>query len=265
MIVSQDGPMSLVQSAAVSNRPAVTVVSPHFDDVPLSLGQSLRDGSLSRCDVTVEVVFGRTNWTNWVHPTRSRARLIGVWRRVEETMAARRFGYRWKAADWEEALLRWGVVAGGDRLLDPEADLSCEPLVGQVGNWLTGLVGAGRVQPDLLLVPAGLGGHVDHRIVALAAVGVRDRIDTPMGFYEDRPYVSHLDPTAVLSQIDTLGSDLDPVPVSGPITESTQRRVRRSYPSQIDDYFVDAMDRDLAEKNCERVWFGDGDASEWFT
>ena len=69
----------------------MTIVSPHFDDVPLSLGQSLRDGALSRCDVRVRVAFGRTNWTNWVHPTASRATPIGWWRRLEESVAARRF------------------------------------------------------------------------------------------------------------------------------------------------------------------------------
>lgn len=244
-------------------RPAVTVVSPHFDDVPLSLGQSLRDGVLSSCEVSVEVVFGRTNWTNWVHPTRSRAGMISRWRRLEETMSARRFGYRWRSADWEEALLRWGVVAGGDRLLDPGADLSVEPLVAQVGDWLVQLVGSQKGSPEMVLVPAGIGGHVDHRIVALAAVTVRDRLGVVVGFYEDRPYVSHMEPDQVDAQLEALGLELDPVPVSGPITESTQKRVRHCYPSQIDDYFVAAMRRDVAEGHVERVWFEPGKVPAW--
>ncbi len=256
----------LVHSAAVKPRPAVTVVSPHFDDVPLSLGQSLRDGALSSCDVSVEVVFGRTNWTNWVHPTRSRAGVISGWRRLEEALSARCFGYRWHSSDWEEALLRWGVVAGGDRLLDPGADLSAEPLVDQIGEWLVNLVNAPQGAPALVLVPAGIGGHVDHRIVALAAVGVRDRLGAAVGFYEDRPYVSHMDPGQVEAQLDALGlePELDRVAVSGPIAESTQKRVRRCYPSQIDGYFVEAMHRDVADGSSERVWFEQGTAPVWF-
>ena len=74
--------------------PRVLVVSPHFDDAPLSLGQSLLDGALASCDVHVHVVFGRTNWTRWVHPTPGRAPLVSAWRRGEELLSSRVFGYR---------------------------------------------------------------------------------------------------------------------------------------------------------------------------
>ena len=134
----------------------MTIVSPHFDDVPLSLGQSLRDGALSRCDVLVRVAFGRTNWTNWVHPTASRATPIGWWRRLEESVAARRFGYRWTAAGWEEALLRWGTL-DHERLLDVHADLSADPLVAELASWLRAVAEpVGPDAPELLLVPAEL-------------------------------------------------------------------------------------------------------------
>jgi hypothetical protein len=241
----------------------VTVVSPHFDDAPLSLGQSLRDGALSRCDVRVRVVFGRTNWTNWMHPTAGRARAVGWWRRLEESVAAASFGYRWSAAGWDEALLRWGTM-GEDRLLDPTADLRDEPLVGQIGPWLERVVAAERDRPELLLVPAGLGGHVDHRIVAEAASAVRSRLRVPVGFYEDRPYVAHLDDRAVAEQLGALGEDLEPVAASGPVTAATQRRVRRAYPSQMDEFFVAAMERDVAAGAIERVWFPSGTAPDWF-
>jgi LmbE family N-acetylglucosaminyl deacetylase len=246
----------------VSHLPAVTVVSPHFDDVPLSLGQSLRDGALSRCDVRVRVVFGRTNWTNWMHPTAGRATAVGWWRRLEESVAAVSFGYRWTAAGWDEALLRWGTM-DDERLLDPTADLTDEPLVGQIAGWLQRVVDAEHDRPGLLLVPAGLGGHVDHRIVAAAAVAARARLTIPVGFYEDRPYVAHLDEPAVAEQLGGLGIPLEAVPVSGPVTAATQRRVRRAYPSQIDEYFVAAMERDRGAGAVERVWFPVGTAPAW--
>jgi LmbE family N-acetylglucosaminyl deacetylase len=247
----------------VSPRRSVTIVSPHFDDAPLSLGQSLRDGALSRCDVRVRVVFGRTNWTNWLHPTASRAPLVGGWRRLEETIAARRFGYRWTAAGWDEALLRWGTV-GGDRLLDAGADLSGEPLVDEIAAWLERVATAGADAPELLLVPAGLGGHADHRIVALAAASVRPRLPVPVGFYEDRPYVAYLDDATRADQMGPLGEHLEPCTVSGPVTAATQDRVRRSYPSQMDDFFVEAMAHDRAAGSVERVWFPAGTAPAWF-
>ncbi|MGI9577721.1 MAG: hypothetical protein ACR2OH_05960, partial [Microthrixaceae bacterium] len=67
----------------------VVVVSPHYDDVPLSLGQSLTDGLLSQADrVEVRVVFGRTNWSVQLHPTRGRAPVVTAVRRAEEAVAA---------------------------------------------------------------------------------------------------------------------------------------------------------------------------------
>ncbi len=44
------------------------MLSPHYDDAPLSLGQSMLDGELSRHRVTVGVPFGRSIWTIWFHP-----------------------------------------------------------------------------------------------------------------------------------------------------------------------------------------------------
>ena len=51
----------------------VLVLSPHYDDVPLSLVTSLTSGALSHCEVRSLVVFGRSNWTRWFEPTPGRA------------------------------------------------------------------------------------------------------------------------------------------------------------------------------------------------
>ncbi len=243
----------------------MTVVSPHFDDAPLSLGQSLRDGALASCDVDVRVAFGRTNWTSWVHPTPGRAPLVGTWRRMEETAASVLFGYRWRAAGWDEVILRHAEDGEGalapEAILDPQRDLSDEPLVHEVAEWLELVTRAAT--PDLLLVCAGFGGHVDHRIVATAAAGLVGSLGVPLGFYEDRPYISHLDAAQRDAQLASLGVELEPVDVSGPVTRSTQMRARRCYPSQMAPYFEDAMDLDRAVDACERVWFPVGSAPEW--
>jgi len=244
----------------------VVVLSPHFDDVPLSLGQSLRDGLLSRCDVDVHVAFGRTNWTQWVHPTRPRARWVGLLRRWEESRASRRFGYRWRAADWEEALLRWGDL-DPDRLLDHRADLSHDPLLAELTDWVRrhgeGVTPAGP--PDMLLAPAGLGGHVDHRLLALAAARARPSCTVPIGHYEDRPYVSHLAPERRTAAIAEVLGDPVPVDVSGPVSAATHRAVQRCYRSQMDDFFRSAMAADLRSGATERVWFESGDAPGWMS
>lgn len=245
------------------SRRRVVVVSPHFDDVPLSLGQSLSDGVLSRCTVEVHVAFARTNWTRWFHPTPARAPLVGALRRGEELAASLRFRYRWRAGRWAESLLRTGDDDPAS-FLDPDRDLSAEPLVDELAAWIHGLV-AGRddSRPDLLLVCAGLGGHVDHRIVAAAGRSVAEAGHVPVGHYEDRPYTAYLDGAELRRQLGGLGPGAEAVEVSGPIEARTQRRVRRSYPSQIDRYFVEAMDRDRAGGARERVWFAAGARPDW--
>ena len=244
-------------------RRRVLVVSPHFDDVPLSLGQSLVDGDLRSCRVQVRVAFGRTNWTRWVHPTPGRARPVSWWRRAEEFVASLRFRYRWRAASWAESLLRTGDLDPSS-FLDPHPDLSSDPLVGELAGWLADLVGSADGAADLVLVPAGIGGHVDHRLIALAAVALLERTTVPVGFYEDRPYVAYLADDELRAQLPPLGPEPEVVAVSGPVTAATQRRVRRSYPSQIDAYFEEAMARDRDRGSCERVWFPRDRRPAWF-
>lgn len=227
----------------------VLIVSPHFDDVALSLGQSLRDGDLSQASsVSVRVVFGATNWTTSMHPTRRRAPFVSAWRRTEELMAALRFGYTFRAAALEEVVLRSGSMDPGS--FRDEESISGHPLVDRV----TRMIRRWSDDRDLVLVPAGLGRHVDHRIVAAAGVRLMRAGGTPVAFYEDRPYTAYLDDAAIAGELAELGLELHSREVSGPISEDTQRTVRRIYRSQMDDFFVDAQRRDRDQGTCERIW-----------
>jgi hypothetical protein len=244
-----------------TGRRRVTVISPHFDDVPLSLGESLRAGVLSRCRVEVHVAFARTDWTRWMHPSPARAPFVGALRRSEEFLASRFFGYRFRTGRWAEVVLRTGELDPAS-FIDPDRELSGEPLVGEIGAWLDDLcAGADSTRPELLLVPAGLGGHLDHRIVATAAAG--RRLPVQVGFFEDRPYASYLDDEARGRQLAILGAGLERVEFSPPVRPATQRLARICYPSQIDRYFADAMDRDLRAGVRESVWFPPGQRPGW--
>lgn len=227
----------------------ILVVSPHFDDVPLSLGQSLTDGELSRARrVRVRVVFGRTNWTTRIHPTRSRAPLVSAWRRGEELLAAAHFGYTVRVQALEEVILRSGSMdpvefRGSETLED-------HPLVDRV----TAMIRLWSDLADVLLLPAGLGRHVDHRIVAAAgARAVRAGLGT-IAFYEDRPYTAYMDDAEVAAELAELGLELQAQDVSGSIEEKTHRAVRRIYRSQMCAYFTDAQERDRDAGGSERIW-----------
>ncbi len=238
-------------------RSAVTIVSPHFDDAPLSLGQSLLDGPLSTCRVRVEVVFGRSNFTRWFHPTRGRTLPVTVWRRSEEALAQAAFGYRVGTSSWEEVVLRTGEL-DADVLLAADTELD-EDLVVELTTWMRRLRGSGTT----LLVPAGIGDHIDHRLVAEAGRRLAAEHPDRIGFYEDRPYASLVGPDAVAARMASLRDDLGPLDVSGPVTERLHRLLRRCYPSQVDDLFVGAMDRDRSTGATERVWFAAGEVPPW--
>ena len=226
----------------------VLIISPHFDDVPLSLGQSLLDGELAERSVSVRVAFGRTNWSVQMHPTARRASVISRWRELEERLAARRFGYSLKVDSFEEVILRRGS-------LDPETfrggtEARSDPLFGQIRDHLR-VLGA---QHDNIWVPAGLGEHIDHRLIATAAADLTVAGKANFTFYEDRPYVSYLSDAELAEQLSVLNLELGSRDVSGPIQGATQAVVRRIYRSQIDPYFVDAQSMDLERSLCERVW-----------
>lgn len=252
----------------------VVVISPHFDDVPLSLGESLRSGALSHHRVRVRTVFGRTNWTTKIHPTAGRAPFVSMWRRLEETMASVLLGYRWTAANWPEVVLREGNL-DSTSFLDPHADLTTEPLVGEIASWLSEVMVAptggrghrsGRDgRPDLVLVPAGLGGHRDHMIIAAAAARSSEHSPVPIGFYEDRPYRSYVTDDDVADRIRSLVGEAVPVAVSRTVRPSTHRIVRLCYPSQMTTYFAEAMERDRTSGSVETVWFSAERVPTWFT
>ena len=239
---------------ATGRRTTVLVLSPHYDDVPLSLVTSLTSGALSHCDVRSLVVFGRSNWTRWFEPTPGRAWLASAIRRREESRAARRFGYRWRRADFAEALLRGDVDP--TTLLDTRTDMTGTPLAAAVAERVLEEVRA--TGADVVLAPLGLEGHVDHLTVTAAALDPAVSGRVPVACYEDRPYAGHLDLEGIAAQAARLGPDLEVHEVSGPVTADLQRQVMACYPSQEDPYFDVGMAGDLARGAVERVWCRSG-------
>lgn len=234
----------------------ILAVAPHYDDVPLSLGQSLMDGVLAHHQVTTGVVFGRSNWTLWFHPTRPRWPLATAIRTVEERRNARRFGYQLIVAPREEAMLRLDsndADAFVHAQIDPRGTAEFEAVLRLLTGWASGF--------DATLVPAGVGRHLDHLIVAEAGVELARR-GHPVGFYVDRPYASFTDEQGNTEPMDrsalplsALGASLTEVQMSGPISAAKHRRMW--YPSQFDQLFTDAQRLDEREGRTEMVLAAD--------
>ena len=223
----------------------VLLISPHFDDAPLSCGQSLLDGVLSRHDVTVGVVYGRTNWVRFFHPTRGRAPIARAIRQGEELVNARRFGYRLTVGRREEAILRLGATDTAT-YLDPTFDAADSP---ELAPTLRLMQGWASTQ-DVVLAPLGIGDHIDHQLCAEAGRRLVP-LGIPTAWYEDRPYACGLDDDAVAAS----APGLSPIAISPPIGELKAGRIW--YPSQFDDYFLEAMAHDIGRAAKERIWVDD--------
>lgn len=227
----------------------VLVLSPHYDDAPLSLGQSMVDGELARHRVTVGVVFSHSNWTVWFHPTRRRWPLATAIRAGEEQLNARRFGYRVRHGGIEETVLRTGVLATESFLnadfdpTTPEAAATLASVTDVLERWTR--------TADVVIAPLGLGDHVDHQLVREAARRAM-HAGTPVAFYEDRPYACALDDDTIATHAAAIDPRLVRRAVSGPMGPGKHRRLW--YPSQFDAYFTDAIASDEQDERREHVW-----------
>ena len=222
------------------------VISPHYDDGPLSLGQSMLDGALARHDVTVGIVFSRSNWVRWFHPTPARRLAATAVRRTEEAITANRFGYRVVVGDRDEAILRLATTDPSS-YLDPTFDATASEELDSVVRTVT----AWASNHDAVLAPAGIGDHIDHRLAAAAGV-VLAGTGAAVGCYVDRPYGSLLTDEEQAAVADRLGLALERIEVSEAVTREKRRRLW--YPSQFDGPFVDALDHDESTGRREVVF-----------
>ena len=132
--------------------------------------------------------------------------------------------------------------------LDPTFDAAASPELASVVS----AIRAWASDADAVMVPLGMGGHVDHLLCAEAGRLLAREPGSKVSFYEDRPYVSFCSADEVVARAAAVGPSLVPVPVSGPISAAKRRRL--FYPSQIDANFERALRIDVDGAHRERVW-----------
>lgn len=165
----------------------ILILSPHCDDVPLSLGASLCGGQFG-ASVQVTVVFSRSCYTlrdsvcaKMDTTTRIRNR--------EEREAARMASYRVRFLGYGEPFVRPGFVRHED-IFDPSRRPENDYAWTTVRSTLLGLM---RLHKGPILGPLACGGHIDHRIVSACLREFLQRTpDTLCAFYEDLHYAAVL-------------------------------------------------------------------------
>ena len=240
-------------------RPRVTIVSPHFDDAPLSLGQSLLDGRLSGCRVTVRVdlrpdeldpmgasdrgprpadrclAAGRGDGIVGALRLSLRRRLVGG---VDP--AHRRHGPRPLPSirTSTSTTIRWSGPSrtGSGPFAGPRTSSWCRPV-----SAITSTTGSSRQR----------------------RCGWPTRIRPAWRSTRTGRTSRSWTTSRSAASLRRLRLELTPEDVSGPIRERTHRWLRVCYPSQIDDLFVESMVRDRERGAHEQIWFPAGSTPPW--
>ena len=162
---------------------SVLLVQPHPDDVCYSLGGCVALAA-PRGAMTLLTVFSRSAWALPVALRRSGVERVSQARREEDANFCQRYGLTFHALDFPDSSVI-GHDEAAEMTADPADDDRTEAVAAAVRAFVE------RTEPDLVIGPAALGGHVDHRIVrkALAPVAAPDR---PLLLYEDLPYAARL-------------------------------------------------------------------------
>lgn len=220
----------VVRSGGCGSTGRVVVLSPHLDDAVLSCGGWMT--ALAGVRVEVWTLFAGAPWwggysplAQWLHQVSgARGRALARIRRREDRNACRVLGVGWRHFHWRDAVYRRRRDGSfsyetGRQLRWVGED---EELVDGIAGVLARRMGDG----DRLVVPLGVGRHVDHLIGREAAErsGVRG-----LSYYIEFPYgLRHRDEVAAL----VAGMEMDAYEVDSSALERWVRGVA-CYRSQL--------------------------------
>jgi len=244
----------------------IVVVSPHREDAAFALGLAV--GFWLEQGHTVEIVnvFTRTESAPYsdvdsLHANDRMSFASAVCKREDEAWVKRYVGQMGRGRlslndlNLKDAPLRLHCA--------PEAVYGREPdLTEKVLSKLTRALELSKA--DALVLPLGVGNHVDHLTVRTAGLPA-DRAVFPLAFYEDQPYTAQLEERTALDEAVLAASLVAGVPleagfasVASPDIEASVARKQRlaiCYDSQVDD----ATTHQIAEfsrtyDGRERLW-----------
>jgi LmbE family N-acetylglucosaminyl deacetylase len=227
--------------------PHVTILSPHCDDAPLSVGASILTGTLG-FQPSVIVVFSVSRYTKDSLGTGVTTEITAL-RRSEELRAAQIADYSLDFLGFEEPFVRRGFSSLDD-IMDLQRTEQADQTWPAVSSAIYDIIA--RFDGSVL-APLGCGGHIDHRIVHEAAVRASRDLRACIGFYEDLPYAGYLSQADILAQVarhDRLG--LHPM-----LTErglSGKLDLLKVYGSQLEQKHFDVVSSYWRKIGGERLW-----------
>ena len=223
-------------------------ISPHLDDVALSCGALVHSLVQSGQQVSIWTIlagdppdedysaFARENHERW---GKTGFEALAM-RRTEDLAACVRLGARARHFDLPDVIYRRNPQTGAPIVNNDGELFSLIPnpqMVAKVAALL-----ASEIPPEAKLVlPLGLGGHVDHHLVAAAG----ERFHKTAAFYPDYPYIltDYNAPSLKSGNLQI---------ISTPLTEESLTAWQDAvlcYPSQIGGFWRDAEETRLALRN----------------
>lgn len=184
----------------VQPHPAL-VLAPHPDDAAFSVGGLLHKRIFA--PVTIVTVFGKTSFLG-VHGFQDGAGEATSIRRAEDAAFAATIGADVISCDLPDASVRLGpsveVIFGDAEAMPAELPTTLADIVREV-------------RPAVILAPAALGGHVDHRVIRALAPGLAQSCDAALAYYEDLPYAGWIAPDEIAVHLASIPGNPQPLDV----------------------------------------------------
>lgn len=159
----------------------IMLLSPHADDVAYSIGGIVARLSM-RADIRLMTIFGYSGWALPQALCEKSADAISTEREREDRAYCVRRGI-----DYELLFCPDSFVMGYDSATELSIDATDDPRTEGVVSLICNAVACWV--PQVVFAPCGIGGHVDHQIVRIAADELHH---VEVLYYEDVPYSSSL-------------------------------------------------------------------------
>lgn len=213
--------LDLFPPVAPPTNPHLVVIEPHPDDAVLSVGGRLLHRR-EKWRMTILSVIGTSNFTSYlVHAGNA----VGIGevsrlREDESQFAVRMLGAEYQSLEWTDAPLRsvppeqWSPSVAQAFKHRPSIFVNRFPeprRVSQLADELWRRIQ--MLSPREIWMPMGMGEHVDHRLTRSACLLMliryrRELGDVKVWMYEDTPYQSDPQRTAILSALARAGGRL---------------------------------------------------------
>lgn len=222
----------------------IEILSPHIDDAAFSLACFILQKSEESIPIEITTCFSISNYLANGNGSNVLEEVVRI-RKGEDHDFSRQLkpSVKFNYLDLDDAPLR-GYQKCGFQDRFSEADQ----------QQMISLQAHLKSKNSPVIVPLGLGNHVDHIICHQAAETVRNRI---FAFYEDLPYAGRIPEAEILERVAYIenNSQLRLMPlIAGTSYIHRKEQLCNLYPSQLKDWYLEKILHQLNRLQGERLW-----------